>query len=101
MSTEVAPPGGESFVACQRRVLAARARTVERCAGERVLVVAHVTPIKILVSEAVGAPLTSLFRMELPPCSLSSLAWFADGNASMFSFAEASHLRDVAAPHGT
>ena len=101
MSTEVAPPGGESFIACQRRVLAARERTVQRCAGERVLVVAHVTPIKILVSEAVGAPLTSLFRMELPPCSLSSLAWFADGNASMFSFAEASHLRDVAAPHGT
>ena len=100
LSTEVAPPGGESFAACQQRVLAARARTVERYAGQRVLVVAHVTPIKVLVSEAVGAPLTSLFRMELPPCSLSSLAWFADGNASMFSFAEASHLREVAAPHG-
>jgi ribonuclease H / adenosylcobalamin/alpha-ribazole phosphatase len=100
LSTDVAPPGGESFAACQQRVLAARDRTVQRYAGQRVLVVAHVTPIKVLVSEAVGAPLTSLFRMELPPCSLSSLAWFADGNASMFSFAEAAHLREVAAPHG-
>ena len=100
-STDVAPPGGESFAACQQRVLAARARLVERYPGERVLVVSHVTPIKVLVSEAVGAPLTSLFRMELPPCSLSSLAWFPDGNASMFSFAEAAHLREVAAPHGT
>lgn len=100
-STDVAPPGGESFAACRDRVLAARTRLVERCAGERVLVVAHVTPIKLLVSEAVGAPLVSVYRMELPPCSLSTLAWFPDGNASMFSFAEAAHLRDVTAPHGT
>jgi ribonuclease H / adenosylcobalamin/alpha-ribazole phosphatase len=100
-STDVAPPGGESFAACRDRVTAARVRTIERYPGERVLVVAHVTPIKLLVSEAVGAPLESVYRMELPPCSLSTLAWFPDGNASMFSFAEAAHLRDVPAPHGT
>ena len=100
-STSVAPPGGESFESCRDRVLSARVRVVERFPGERVLVVAHVTPIKVLVSEAVGAPLTSVYRMELPPCSLSTLAWFPDGNASMFSFAEAAHLREVAAPHGT
>jgi len=100
-STDVAPPGGESFAACSERVTAARRRIVDRWPGERVLVVAHVTPIKILVSEAVGAPLSSLFRMELPPCSLSTLAWFPDGNASMFSFAESAHLRDVVSPHGT
>lgn len=100
-STSVAPPGGESFESCRDRVLAARVRVVEQFPGERVLVVAHVTPIKVLVSEAVGAPLTSVYRMELPPCSLSTLAWFPDGNASMFSFAEAAHLREVAAPHGT
>jgi probable phosphoglycerate mutase len=100
-STEVAPPGGESFASCRNRVLAGRARLVDRYPGERVLVVAHVTPIKVLVSEAVGAPLTSVYRMELPPCSLSTLAWFPDGNASMFSFAEAAHLREVPAPQGT
>jgi broad specificity phosphatase PhoE/ribonuclease HI len=100
-STDVAPPGGESFAACSERVVAARRRLVRRYPGERVLVVAHVTPIKILVSEAVGAPLDSLYRMELPPCSLSTLAWFPDGNASMFTFAESAHLRDVVSPHGT
>jgi probable phosphoglycerate mutase len=66
-----------------------------------VLIVAHVTPIKILVSLAVDATLRSLYRMELPPCSLSTLAWFPDGNASMFSFAEAAHLRAVPVPDGT
>ena len=99
-STSVAPPGGESFEACQQRVLRARDDVIARYPGERLLIVAHVTPIKVLVSDAVGAPLTSLYRMELPPCSISSLAWFPDGHSSMFSFAEAGHLRDVVAPGG-
>jgi probable phosphoglycerate mutase len=64
-------------------------------------VVAHVSPIKILVGIAVDAPLTSLYRMELPPCSLTTLAWFPDGNASMFSFAESGHLRGIPVPDGT
>ena len=88
------------FEACQARVLKAREEVVARFPGERVLVVSHVTPIKVMVAHAVGAPLASLYRMELPPCSLSSLAWFPDGNASMFSFAEATHLRAVGTPHG-
>ena len=100
-STDVAPPGGESFADCRTRVLAARDNVIARYPGERLLVVAHVTPIKVLVSEAVGAPLTSLYRMELPPCSISSLAWFPDGHSSMFSFAEAAHLREVMPPSGT
>jgi len=99
-SSSVAPPGGETFEACQARVLEARQEVVARFPGERVLVVSHVTPIKIMVAHAVGAPLASLYRMELPPCSLSSLAWFPDGNASMFSFAEAAHMRDLGTPHG-
>lgn len=99
-STEVAPPGGESFSACQARVLRARGDVVKAYPGERVLVVAHVTPIKVMVAHAVGAPLDSLYRMELPPCSLSTLAWFPDGNASMFSFAEASHMRSLNTPRG-
>jgi probable phosphoglycerate mutase len=100
-STSVPPPGGESFEACRERVATARRRVVDTFAGERVLVVAHVTPIKILVSMAVDAPLSSLYRMELAPCSLSTLAWFPDGNSSMFTFAEAAHLRGVPVPDGT
>jgi probable phosphoglycerate mutase len=97
----VAPPGGDSFAACRERVDRARRGVIERYPGERVLVVSHVSPIKILVGLAVGAPLLSVYRMELPPCSLTTLAWFPDGNASMFSFAEAGHLHDVPVPAGT
>jgi len=99
-STSVAPPGGESFETCQARVRRAREHVVAQYPGERVLVVAHVTPIKVMVAHAVGASLDSLYRMELPPCSISTLAWFPDGNASMFSFAEAAHLREIETPRG-
>ena len=100
-SPEVAPPDGESFAACNRRIDAARRAVIDAHRGARVLVVAHVTPIKLMVTQALDCGLHGLFRMELPPCSVSTLAWFPDGNASMFSFAEATHLVDVAAPPGT
>lgn len=100
-STEVAPPGGESFAEVQARVDRGRRRLIERHGGNRVIVVSHVTPIKVMVSMAVDAPLRSLFRMELSPCSITTLAWFADGNSSMFGFSEASHLRSVKTPDGT
>ena len=41
------------------------------------------TPIKLLVRLALGAPTESLFRMELSAASLSEVAYYADGNASV------------------
>ncbi len=99
-STQVAPPGGESFASVRDRVGAARQRVVEQHHGQRVIVVSHVTPIKVMVGLAIDAPLHALFRMELAPCSLTTLAWFPDGNASMFGFNEASHVRAFMTPLG-
>jgi len=99
-SADVQAPGGESFTDVRTRVLAARDRILKDSAGQTVLVVAHVTPIKAMVTDALDAPLHSIYRMELAPCSLTTLSWFADGNASMFGFAEAAHLRHIAAPQG-
>lgn len=100
-STSVAPPGGESFDACQSRVRRGLRGLLDRYPGETVVLVAHVTPIKLLVTDAVGASVDSIYRMELPPCSISKLAWFPDGNSSMFSFAEAAHLHDLRGPSGS
>jgi probable phosphoglycerate mutase len=99
-SADVQAPGGESFNEVRTRVLAARDRILKVSAGQTVLVVAHVTPIKAMVTDALDAPLHSIYRMELAPCSLTTLSWFADGNASMFGFAEAAHLRHIVAPTG-
>ena len=67
---ESAPHGGESFRAVEKRVLEGRDRMVEAYAGQTVVVVSHVTPIKTLVADALGAPLEAVYRMELAPASV-------------------------------
>lgn len=94
-STEVAPPGGESFATVRRRVDAARADLVERFPRKRVLAVSHVTPIKVLVQLVLEAPASSAYRFELAPCSLTTLAWWADGISTIFGMGESGHLHGV------
>jgi len=91
-STSVAPPGGESFDEVERRVRRARDRIVAAHPGRGVLVVSHVTPIKMFVRLALDAPASSLYRMELSPASLTTLAWYADKNASLRTFNDIAHL---------
>jgi len=79
-SLDVAPGGsGESFRSVEERVLAGLQRMLDDHAGKTVVVVSHVTPIKTLVAHAVDAPLTSLFRMELSPGSVTVLSFFTGG----------------------
>jgi probable phosphoglycerate mutase len=85
-STTVAPPGGESFDACARRARSARDGLLTAYPGKTVLVVTHVTPIKLMVRGVLQAPMTSLFRMELSPASITEIHWYADGLASLKSF---------------
>lgn len=85
--------GGESFATVARRVSATRDRLTAAYGGRTVLLVTHVTPIKTLVRLALGAPPESLFRMELSAASLSAVAYYADGNASVRLLNDTSHLR--------
>lgn len=91
---DVAPPGGgESFAQVALRVDAAGERLVERYAGKTVLAVSHVTPIKLLLRNALMAPLQSLYRMHLDLACLSLIEYYADGPAVVKSFNDTSHLR--------
>ncbi|MGW4306348.1 bifunctional RNase H/acid phosphatase [Streptomyces californicus] len=93
-SPDAAPTGGgESFAEVAGRVAAARDRIVARYAGRTVLLVTHVTPIKTLVRLALGAPPEALFRMELSAASISAVAYYGDGNASVRLLNDTSHLR--------
>ncbi|MFF8376302.1 bifunctional RNase H/acid phosphatase [Streptomyces sp. NPDC015661] len=93
-SPKAAPTGGgESFATVARRVAATRDRLTAAYAGRTVLLVTHVTPIKTLVRLALGAPPESLFRMELSAASISAVAYYADGNASVRLLNDTSHLR--------
>ncbi|MGW0414932.1 histidine phosphatase family protein, partial [Streptomyces collinus] len=85
--------GGESFTETAVRIEATREKLVAAYAGRTVLLVTHVTPIKTFVRLALGAPDQALFRMELSAASLSAVAYYADGNASVRLFNDTSHLR--------
>jgi ribonuclease H / adenosylcobalamin/alpha-ribazole phosphatase len=83
-----APHGGESFRVVEKRVLEGKDRLLASYLGQTIVVVSHVTPIKTLVAEALGAPLDSVFRMELAPASVSVVSYFnvgPDGDIPMSS----------------
>lgn len=73
-------PGGESLKDLAARVLPALAGIVERHRGEEVLVVAHGGVNRVVLTDAIGAPLSSLFRIEQSYCCLNVIDYYADGN---------------------
>jgi probable phosphoglycerate mutase len=85
-SFEVAPPGGESVIEVQRRVEAALRRTLTAYAGQTVVVVSHVTPIKLAVRYCLDAPLATLNRMLLAPASFTTVSFYESGAASLRQF---------------
>ena len=89
---DVAPPGGESFTDVSARVTEALDRVLAARAGQTVLIVSHVTPIKMLVAAALLAPPAALYRMHLDVAALSEIDWYADGPAVLRSFNDTSHL---------
>ena len=89
---QVAPPGGESFTDVSARVITALHRVLAGRAGQTVLIVSHVTPIKTLVAAALLAPPAAMFRMHLDLAALSEIDWYADGPALLRSFNDTGHL---------
>ncbi|HEX3751550.1 MAG TPA: bifunctional RNase H/acid phosphatase [Streptosporangiaceae bacterium] len=90
---EVAPPGGESFAAAGVRVRAGLARLLDQYAEDTVVVVSHVTPIKMLLTEALLAPPAAMYRMHLDVGALNEIHWFGDGPAVVRSLNDTGHLR--------
>ncbi|MBC6462151.1 bifunctional RNase H/acid phosphatase [Actinomadura sp. HBU206391] len=88
----VAPPGGESFTDTLRRVIIARDKLMVRYRRETVLVVSHVTPIKLLLRDALLAPMGALYRMHLDVASLSAIDWYDDGPAVVRALNDTRHL---------
>jgi probable phosphoglycerate mutase len=81
--TSTTPPGGESFDAVLDRVLRVRDRIVAAQQGATVLVVSHVTPIKMLLRLALDAGPGILYRLHLDLASLSIAEFYSDGASSV------------------
>jgi broad specificity phosphatase PhoE/ribonuclease HI len=91
--SSVAPPGGESVNQVARRVRAARDRLLAAYPGRTVVVVSHVTPIKLLLCTALNAPSSSVFRMHLDTASVSTVDWYPDRVPLVRLFNDTAHLR--------
>jgi len=81
--TSTTPPGGESFDAVLDRVLRVRERIGAAHQGSTVLVVSHVTPIKMLLRLALDAGPGILYRLHLDLASLSIAEFYSDGASSV------------------
>jgi ribonuclease H / adenosylcobalamin/alpha-ribazole phosphatase len=81
--TSTEPPGGESFDHVNQRVCRARDRIVAEYGGTTVLVVSHVTPIKMLLRQALDAGPAILYRLHLDLASLSIAEFYPDGASSV------------------
>jgi ribonuclease H / adenosylcobalamin/alpha-ribazole phosphatase len=73
-------------------VRTARDRLMTGHRHRTVLVVSHVTPIKMLVREALQAPPQALYRMHLDVSSLSVIDWYDDGPAVLRGLNDIHHL---------
>jgi probable phosphoglycerate mutase len=89
---EQAPPGGESFADTACRVNRACERILREHPGQTILVVSHITPIKILLCRAIGAPLLSMYRFYLGSACINEIQWHGSQFAAVRKVNDTSHL---------
>jgi broad specificity phosphatase PhoE len=87
-----APPGGESFADTACRVNRACDRLLRDHGGQSVLVVCHVSPIKILLCRALGVPLCTIYRLYLGSACINEIQWDGRGSAAVHRVNDTSHL---------
>lgn len=91
-----AVPGGESFDAVAERVLPALDEWSERAAGGTLVVVSHVTPIKLVLRRALAGGPEFAYRLHLDLAQLSELRAYGDGECSVHLVNSTAHLEGIA-----
>ena len=71
---------GENLLDLEARIMPAIERIIERHRSEDVLVVAHGGANRVILLNAIGAPLSALFNIEQNFCCLNIIDYFQDGN---------------------
>ncbi len=97
-SPAVAPPGGESFRRVTSRVRRFVARVRERYPAATVVVVSHVTPIKLVLRDALAAGDDFLHRLYLDPAGISTIDFYPDDAIAVRTVNDTSHLLTLRPP---
>lgn len=74
----VAPPGGESLLQVAGRVRPVITRLIEAHRGEEIAIVAHGGVNRIILLDAIGAPLERMFHVEQSYGCLNIIDYFSD-----------------------
>ena len=74
------------------RVLAEKSAILEEFPGRTVIVVSHVTPIKLLLRDALAAGYSVLYRLHLDLASVNVAEFYPDGGASVRLVNDTSYL---------
>ena len=85
------PPGGESMLEVQARVMGAMADLRARHPDAAVAVVSHSDVVKLIVAYHLGLPIDAHGRIEIGPASLSTLV-VGDWGARLQTLNDVSHL---------
>ncbi|MET8199464.1 bifunctional RNase H/acid phosphatase [Micromonospora taraxaci] len=91
-SPRVAPPGGESFTHVAERAHRVVAGLLTAYPGETVVLVSHVSPIKLVLRDALTAGDGFLHRLFLDAAGISVLDMWPDGGVAVRTVNDTSHL---------
>ncbi|GLY97665.1 bifunctional RNase H/acid phosphatase [Actinoplanes sp. NBRC 103695] len=92
-SPAVAPPGGESFETVAVRARRALGAVLAAYPGGNVVLVSHVSPLKLILRDALYAGDGFLHRLFLDAAGVSTVDVWPDGNVAVRSVNETAHLR--------
>jgi broad specificity phosphatase PhoE len=82
-------------------VLPALERLVAAHPASRVLVVSHVTPMKIMLLQALLAPQVAFRRIHLGVACLCDIDWYRDGTGVVHTLGDTAHLEPAEYSAGT
>ncbi|MBQ0905172.1 bifunctional RNase H/acid phosphatase [Micromonospora sp. U21] len=91
-SPRIAPPGGESFTHVAERCHRVVAGLLKAYPGETVVVVSHVSPIKLVLRDALAASDAFLHRLFLDAAGISVLDMWPDGGVAVRTVNDTAHL---------
>lgn len=77
-SVKFTPPGGESLLAFQRRVMKRYCSLLHEFKGKRVLIVCHAGVIKIILCHVLGIELNNMHRLAIDHAGLSQISLWLD-----------------------
>ncbi|MEW2142570.1 bifunctional RNase H/acid phosphatase [Micromonospora vinacea] len=91
-SPRIAPPGGESFTHVAERANRVITGLLTAYPGETVVVVSHVSPIKLVLRDALAAGDGFLHRLFLDAAGISVLDMWPDGGVAVRTVNDTAHL---------